>query len=278
MQQKRIDGRNFDQSRSIKLQYDPYGYADASVLLEFGKTKVLASVTLQNNVPPFLRGQKIGWLAAEYEMLPCATHKRTTREATLHHRNYRSVEISRLIGRTLRTVADLTLLPEKTIFIDCDVLQADGGTRVASITAASLALDLAVKRWLNAKIIQTNIMKEKIAAISVGIINGNLLLDLSYQEDNQAQVDLNFILTQSDKLIEIQGTAEKAPLSWQDFELLKKMAQDGIGQIFKNCEKYSQNLNLNLNLSQINKTKQKQNNFIAKPTLFRLGNRLKKSA
>ena len=257
--------------RPINLQYDALGYADASVLFEMGQTKILTSVTLQENVPPFLRGQKKGWLTAEYCMLPCATYKRTKRESTQHNRNSRSVEISRLVGRCLRSVVNLSLLGEKTIMIDCDVLQADGGTRVASITAASLALDLAIKRWLKSEIIPENILKETIAGISVGIVNGNFLLDLSYIQDSQADADFNFILTQSGKLIEVQGTAEKKPLSWKDFEILKTIAIDGAKQIFKICDKFSKNLDLNI-------PKEKRGNKKTHKTpFFGLGKRLEKT-
>lgn len=273
---KRYDGRECNQLRSISIQYDTLGYADACVLLEVGNTKVLASVTLQDGVPRFLRGQKVGWLTAEYAMLPCATQKRTNRESSQHYKNSRSVEISRLIGRCLRSVVDLSLLPEKTIIIDCDVLQADGGTRVASITAAGLALDMAIKRWLNAQIIEENILKEQINAVSVGVVNGELLLDLSYIEDSLAEADFNFVITKSGKLIEVQGTAEKQPLSFSDFESLKNLSIEGSSQIFKISSAFSKNLDLI-------PVKKQQSNFDSelmknkKKPFFSLGNRLDKT-
>lgn len=232
MEFKRIDGRAVDQVRPIKFQYDALGFADASILFEMGNTKVFVSVTLQKRVPLFLRGSRTGWLTAEYSMLPCATQKRTVRDSNQNHKNARGVEISRLIGRSLRTVVDLSGFGEKTIIIDCDVLQADGGTRVACLNAACMALGLAEKRWLNAGIIKNNILKEQIAAISVGVVNGVASLDISFDEDSQADADFNFIFTKSGKIIEIQGTAEKEPLDWSEFDNLKNLAIHGINFIF----------------------------------------------
>lgn len=272
----REDGRSFNELRPIKLQYDALGYADASLLFEMGKTKVLAAITLQDGVPPFLRGQKTGWLTAEYAMLPCATHKRTKREATQQQRNSRSIEISRLIGRSLRPVINLAPLGEKTIMIDCDVLQADGGTRVASITAASLALDLAIQRWIHAKILQENILKELVAGVSVGVVDGNLILDLSYSEDSTADSDFNFILTQSGNLIEVQGTAEKNPIPWKDFEVLKNIATQGIKQIFKTCNKFSQNLEIQKTLISASISEGAKLDKAQKTPFFSIGNRIEK--
>ncbi len=234
---QRSDGRAIDQLRSISVQHDVLGYAHSSVLFSIGNTKVLASVTLQVGVPLFLRGQRTGWLTAEYAMLPCSTQKRIMRESSQSHKNARSVEISRLIGRCLRTVVDLDLLGEKTIIIDCDVLQADGGTRVACITAASLALSVAARRWIDTAILEHNVVKDCVAAISAGMINEVSLLDLSFQEDNQIDADFNFVMTKSGKLIEVQGTAEKKPLAWQHFDLLKELACKGITDLFSVCSK-----------------------------------------
>ena len=270
---KREDGRFYNQIRSVYLQYDVFSYADASVLFEIGKTKVLTSVTLQSTVPHFLKGQKSGWLTAEYSMLPCSTHKRTIREVNQNRRNFRGIEISRLIGRCLRCVVDLSLIPDKSIIIDCDVLQADGGTRVASITAASLALELAVKRWMEKGIIKENILKEHIVAISVGVLNDKHILDLSYVEDSQADSDFNFIFTASERLIEIQGTAEKNSLPWKEFEKLKNIALDGIKQLFLECRKFSVNVNLE------KKEKKKEDRICRiskKSPLFSIGNRTEK--
>lgn len=228
----RNDGRTCDQVRPLVITYDPFGYADASVLLEMGGTKVLASINLQNGVPQFLKGTNRGWLTAEYAMLPSSTRGRTMRESSQQRRNARSLEISRLIGRSLRCAVDLSSLGERTIYIDCDVLQADGGTRTASITAASLALEIAVERWLQSGQIKKNILIESIAAISVGIVSGRIYLDLAQYEDNVAEVDFNFVLTRSGKVIEIQGTSEKKPLSWENFDQVKQYALQGVETLF----------------------------------------------
>lgn len=237
MVMNRDDGRAYDQVRPIKLTYNKFGYADSSLLFELGRTKVLVSVSIQNGVPFFLKGRDKGWLTAEYAMLPCATLKRNVRESCLRQRNSRSVEISRLIGRSLRAVTNLDSIGERTIIIDCDVLQADGSTRVACITGASIALELAMNRWLKNGTIKSVFVKESIAAISVGIVNGNMYLDLSQYEDNFADADFNFILTKSGSIIEIQGTAEKRPISWEDFEQFKKFALVGVKNIFDVKEK-----------------------------------------
>lgn len=229
---QRHDGRTCDQVRPVKFSFDALGYADSSVFFELGDTKVLASVILQPNVPHFLKGQKVGWLSAEYAMLPCATHQRTLRESSQTHRNPRSVEISRLVGRCLRTCVDLEALGERTILIDCDVLQADGSTRVAAITAASLALEKAVTRWYDNKIIGKNIFKNAIAAVSVGMIDGAPHLDLCYEEDSRADADFNIVMTKSGDIVEIQGTAEKRAVSWENFEQLKNLANKGIADLF----------------------------------------------
>lgn len=228
----RDDGRTFDQIRPAKVTHDPFGYADASVLFEMGRTKILASVSLVDSVPRFLKGTGKGWLTAEYAMLPTSTQTRTPRESTRQFKNGRSVEISRLIGRSLRSVVNLDMIGERTITIDCDVLQADGGTRVASITAASLALALAEERWLDEGLIRKPFIREAIAAISVGMVRGQLYLDLSQSEDNNADADFNFVLTQRGDVIEIQGTSEKAPISWENFARLKELALLGVEQLF----------------------------------------------
>jgi ribonuclease PH len=241
------------------MRYDMFGYADASVVFEMGRTKILVGISLQDGVPKFLKGQKTGWLTAEYAMLPCSTHRRSNRESSQSHRNFRNVEISRLIGRVLRTVVDLEKIPEKTIVVDCDVLQADGGTRVASISAVGIALQVAVNRWLEKEVIKENIMEDQIAAISAGIVQNELFLDLSYREDSIADADFNFVFTKSGKLIEVQGTAEKKPVSWDQFEQLKVLAQDGIAQLFASFE-------------YIHKQHETRKN--KKPPLFSLANRL----
>jgi len=228
----RNDGRTYDQVRSLKITSDPFGYADASVLFELGQTKVLVGVTMQNGVPRFLKGRGTGWLTAEYAMLPSSTRQRMTRESYMQKRNGRSVEISRLIGRCFRCVVDLDLIGERTITIDCDVLQADGGTRGACISAAGIALQIAVTRWLREGVLRKNCIKDSIAAVSVGIVQGKIYLDLCQEEDNHTQVDFNFILTKCGNIVELQGTSEKAPMSWENFGELKKLALRGVSHIF----------------------------------------------
>lgn len=281
---QRPDNRAADEIRPITISYNTFGYAHASVLFELGQTKVLASVTLQQGVPPFLKGQKVGWLSAEYAMLPAATHQRTSRESLQGKQNSRSVEISRLIGRCLRTTIDLSRLGERTIIIDCDVLQADGGTRVASITAASLALEKAVQLWLNQKLIDTNILRTRIAAISVGLVNGLPCSDLCYLEDSNAEADFNFVMTAQGDLIEIQGTSEKSPISWNNFEVLKALAMKGITTIFDQCAQ--QSIKNDEQMIQHGKQPQisagrpnhKHLTYEQKPGIFSLANRLNKAA
>lgn len=232
MQLKRTGNRAYDQVRPLHITYDVLAYAAGSVLFEQGDTKILASVMLQDGVPPFLRGKGTGWLTAEYAMLPASTVDRMPRDTGVK-RNGRAIEISRLIGRSFRSVVDVSKLGERTIYIDCDVLQADGGTRVAAITAASCALRAAQERWLECKLISQPIMQEPIAAVSLGITKqSELLLDLDYREDSSIASDFNFILTQSEKIVEIQGTAETAPLSWEQHAQLCDLARQGVRQLF----------------------------------------------
>lgn len=238
MIKKRNDGRSSHELRPLKISYDALGYAKASVLLEMGNTKVLASVDLQPLVPRFLKGQKTGWLTAEYAMLPSSTHERSNRESRTGP-SARSVEISRLIGRCLRTIVNLKALGERTIIVDCDVLQADGSTRIASITAASLALKRACDRWFEEGTTNQNLCHEQIAGISLGIVNGTALVDLTYEEDSKAEADFNFVISTSGKLIEIQGTAEQSPVEWEMFETLRQMALTGVAQLFASLQEHS---------------------------------------
>jgi len=237
--------RKSDQVREIKVKFNAFGYADSSVLFQMGNTKVLCAVSLQSGVPHFLkvsvknesgkfyRRAKSGWLTAEYSMLPSSTAVRTTREISSMRRNGRSVEISRLIGRSLRTIVDLSAIGERTIIIDCDVLQADGGTRTACITGACLALRLAVDKWLKNNIIKETILTDQIAAVSVGVLKEDVLLDLDFSEDSKADADFNFVLTRSGKIVEIQGASEGATVTWDQFEQAKKLAVMGIENLFK---------------------------------------------
>jgi ribonuclease PH len=229
---QRLDGRALDQVRPIRASYDVYGYSDASVLLEIGNTKVHCAVSRAYGVPPFLKGSKTGWLTAEYAMLPTATGSRVMRDASAMKRNGRAVEISRLIGRALRSAVDLSILGEQTITVDCDVLQADGGTRTACITGASLALSIAARRWLASRLIPGNIIKEEIAAVSVGIVGKQVLLDMNYTEDSSVDADFNFVLTRTGGIIEVQGTAEQAAISWDQFGDIRTVAQKGVADIF----------------------------------------------
>lgn len=274
---KRHSGRDLNELRPINLQYDVYGYADASLLLEIGNTKVLTAVTLQQSVPPFLKGQRVGWLSAEYAMLPCATQQRTQRESSMAQRNSRSVEISRLIGRSLRAVIDLSKIGERSILVDCDVLQADGGTRVACITAASLALELGIQRWINAKILEPAVFKENVAAISVGVVSGNNVVDLDYNEDKDAESDFNFVMTNSGNLIEIQGTCEKTPISTTQFDDLKYAASNAIKQIFIECKKTVPPVR-DVVISVDQRPSYQNNGYSRKPGMFSLGTRINKSS
>lgn len=228
----RPSGRAYNDLRPLKVTFDVFGYSASSVLFEMGETKVLCAVTLQQGVPPFLKGSSTGWLNAEYSMLPTSTTIRTQREASTMKKNGRSVEISRLISRSLRSIVDLSLLGERTITIDCDVLQADGGTRTACITASYAALELAVARWVAHKEIPVSILKDGIAAISAGIYEGHALIDPDFAEDSAIDADFNFVLTKSGNVIEVQGTAEKAPISWEQFEQLRVLALAGSQKLF----------------------------------------------
>lgn len=234
----RSSGRTASQLRSLKVSYGIFGYASSSVLFEMGNTKVLCSVTMQQGVPPFLKGSGTGWLNAEYAMLPTSTTIRSQRDGTSYKKNGRGIEISRLIGRSLRSVVDLSKIGERTITIDCDVLQADGGTRTACITASYFALVHAVECWVAAKELQETIIKDAIAAISAGVYQGIPILDPDFQEDSDIDADFNFVITKSGNIIEIQGTAEKNPVSWQQFEALRSLATQGVAQLFSFFENH----------------------------------------
>lgn len=261
---KRTGGRAYNELRPLSVSYDAYGYALASVLLEMGNTKVLCSVNIQHNVPPFLRGKKQGWLTAEYVMLPSATHTRTARESSSVKRNGRSVEISRLIGRSLRSVLDLSKLGEQTLVIDCDVLQADGGTRTACITGAFLAIEAAISRmhYLSDED-KAGIIKDRIIALSAGVSGENVLLDIDASEDMGIDADFNFVLTESGKLIEVQGTAEQHAIEWDLFEQMCAIARKGGVALVAETKKHP-----------IPATKRRSSQTKEKRTpLFSLGNR-----
>lgn len=230
---KRHDGRGAADVRPVTCILNPFGYADGSVLLKLGKTQVYCAVTMQNGVPPFLRGQGTGWLTAEYSLLPTSTQVRKQREAVAMKRNNRSIEISRLISRVLRSIVTMHGFGERTITIDCDVLQADGGTRTACITASYLALRKAVECWMASGTLRSNIITDELAAISVGIMGDDVLLDVDYQEDSAVDADFNFVLTRSGGVVEVQGTAEKKPISWDLFERARTLAHVGVESL---CE------------------------------------------
>ncbi len=217
--------------RKVKITKNYIMHPAGSVLIEAGNTKVICAASLEEKVPHFLRGKKQGWVTAEYSMTPSSTNTRTIREASRGKLSGRTQEIQRLIGRSIRTVIDLSKLGERTVWIDCDVIQADGGTRCASITGAFIALGLAVKSLMKQNLIEKNPIKDYIAAVSVGIVNGKKYLDLDYELDSQADVDMNVVKTGSGKFVEIQGTAEQEPFDQKEMTDLLKLADKGIKEL-----------------------------------------------
>lgn len=234
---QRLDERLEDQVRSIKIVHNVYGNSQGSVLFSLGDTKVLCSVMLQDGVPHFLRGTGQGWLTAEYSMLPAATLTRSPREASIMRRNNRSIEISRLIGRSLRAVIDLKKLGEKTIYIDCDVLQADGGTRTAAINGAYCAIKDAIEKWIDRGIITETLLTDSLGAVSVGWTENKALLDVNFTEDNKVDADFNFVMTGLGKIVEIQGATETTPLDWEVILVMRELAFKGIQDILSFIEK-----------------------------------------
>lgn len=229
----RSNNRTAVQWRPLRIQTDYLDFADGSALIECGKTRVVAAATIEDKVPPFLRGSGGGWVTAEYAMLPRSTEKRTQRERQQGHPSGRSQEIQRLIGRTLRAVTDLRALGERQIIVDCDVLQADGGTRVASINAACVALALALKKMMDRRIFDQMPLRHLVGAVSVGIVKDELLLDLDYDEDSTAEVDMNIVQTDRGQLLEVQATAERSPFSRHQLTDLLKMADEGIREVIQ---------------------------------------------
>ena len=223
----RLDGRKNEELREISITRGYTKYAEGSVLIEFGDTKVLCNASVEDSVPRFLKGKGQGWVTAEYGMIPRSTDSRMEREATRSQRAARSIEIQRLIGRSLRAVVDLNKLGERTIKVDCDVLQADGGTRTASITGACVALVDAISHILQEKLLTESPLKQLVASVSVGLLNGQIMLDLDYGEDSGAETDMNFVMTEFGQYIEIQGTGEEGDFSRT--ELLKMMNKAEIG-------------------------------------------------
>jgi len=220
-----------DTLRPVTLETGVNRYAEGSCLVSFGHTKVLVTASLEEGVPGFLRGKGQGWVTAEYGMLPRATHTRGRREAAQGKQSGRTQEIQRLIGRSLRAVVDLKALGERQISLDCDVIQADGGTRTASVTGAWVALRLATKYLLDEGVIATDPILDQVAAISCGVFNGTPVLDLEYEEDSNAEADANFVLTGHGDIVEIQATGEKRGFSEGEFEALFSLARKGIGEL-----------------------------------------------
>jgi len=228
----RPSGRAPDAMRTVKITRQYTMHAEGSVLVEFGNTKVICTATVESIVPGWLRGKKQGWVTAEYGMLPRATGSRTSREASKGKQGGRTLEIQRLIGRSLRAAMDMEALGEHTITIDCDVIQADGGTRTASITGGYVALCDAVKHMLEKKMISKNPVHGKIASISVGIYKGMPVLDLDYAEDSNAETDMNVVMNDSDAFIEVQGTAEGHAFRMDELNAMLTLARSGIKQLF----------------------------------------------
>lgn len=228
---ERTDGRAADALRPLTLELDWLRHAEGSVLISQGNTRIVCAVSVEEGVPSFLKGQGQGWLTAEYGMLPRSTHSRMRREAADGKLSGRTQEIQRLIGRSLRAVTDLTKLGERTLRIDCDVLQADGGTRCASITGAWVALARAVQTLQRDGVLVETPLRDHVAAVSVGIVNDAARLDLDYAEDSGCDTDMNVVMTGSGRFVEVQGTAEGEPFSDADMQQLLALARHGIGQL-----------------------------------------------
>lgn len=227
----RADGRDAEALRPVTLEIDFVENPLASVLCSFGRTRVLCAVTEERSVPRWLQGNGQGWVTAEYAMLPASTDRRSEREVARGRPSGRTQEIQRLIGRSLRAVIDLQALGERTLWVDCDVLQADGGTRTASITGAYTALALGCRRLVARGELAADPLRDSVAAVSVGVVEGEVRLDLPYEEDARAEVDLNVVATGSGHFVEVQGTAEGAPFSQQDLDRMTALALDGIREL-----------------------------------------------
>lgn len=227
----RVDGRAANDLRPAKITPDFIPSAEGSVLIELGQTRVIVTATVDDGVPSFLKGKGKGWVTGEYGMLPRSTEDRTPRESTRGKQSGRTLEIQRMIGRTLRAVTDLKALGERTVWLDCDVIQADGGTRTASVTGAFVALALALERMVAAGMLRSVPLFDSVAATSVGIVGNDLLLDLAYEEDSRAEVDMNVVKTSDGRFIELQGTAETKPFDRMSLDALLALADKGIREL-----------------------------------------------
>jgi len=230
---QRPSGRNIDQLREVTITRGYTCHAEGSVLVTFGNSKVICNASVESGVPRFMKGEGRGWITAEYGMLPRSTGSRMAREASRGKQNGRTVEIQRLIGRSLRAAVDLNVLGENTILVDCDVIQADGGTRTASITGAGVALYDALQYMVDKGTIDRHPLDTFLAAVSVGIYEGTPVLDLDYAEDSKAHTDMNIVMTESGHLIEIQGTAEENPFSEQEFAQMLSLAKKGVAELIR---------------------------------------------
>ena len=235
---ERFDNRRFNQLRKVRIQKGYLKFALGSALIEMGETRVICAVSLEEKVPPFLKGQGKGWVTAEYGMLPASCTERIAREASRGKLSGRTQEIQRLIGRSLRSVVDLEALGERSLWVDADVLQGDGGTRTAAITGSFIALADAVTKLRRRKILLTPPIRDYVAAVSAGWIQGQALLDLDYHEDSQAEVDMNIVMTGKGKLVEIQGTAERQPFSKKEMDQLLRLDQKGIAELIRIQKRY----------------------------------------
>ncbi len=230
---QRNDGRALDQLRPVRITPNPLDFAEGSALIEVGRTRVLCAATIEERVPPWLKGKGLGWITAEYAMLPRATSERTAREAAKGRQGGRTHEIQRIVGRSLRAVVDTTKLGERTITIDCDVLQADGGTRTASLTGACVALSIALSKRFSRAQRERWPMLGLVGAVSVGIVHGMPILDLNYEEDSNAHVDMNVFMTDAGKYVELQGTAEAEPFGRPELDRMLELAAKGIHELFE---------------------------------------------
>jgi len=245
MEKLRKDERKFDDIRNVKITNNYLMHAEGSVLIEMGDTKVICSASVEDKVPPFLKGSGTGWITAEYGMLPRSTESRKIRDSSRGKVDGRTQEIQRLIGRALRSVVNLSALGEKTIWIDCDVIQADGGTRTASITGAFVALIEAIKKMQAKGQLNRNPVKNFVSAISIGIVDNDIMLDLCYEEDSRAQVDMNVVMTDKGEFIEIQGTGETSPFSNSELHDMLFLAEKGCKLLFRKQEEIIGKLDFN---------------------------------